>query len=156
MYKYFIQFIISGFVFIFSTLVAWYEGSGIMDHSIEWKYSTPFTKLFGVSILEGKDILWLDYFVYSIKFQPMFPILMLLSAVYMTLLIIIYISKINNKLSNIFFVFMVTTLMFISVFFIGASTTGGKLFFTLTLSIAILLILVKVILYKKKNENITN
>lgn len=156
MYKYIIQFIISGFVFIFSTIVAWYEGSGIIDHSIQWKYSTPFTKLFGVSIMDGKDILMLDYFVYSIKFQPTFPILMLLSAVYMTLIIIIYISKFNNKLSDIFFIIVVITLLFLSVFFIGASTTGGKFFFTFTLGIAILFIVVKVLLHKKKTENITN
>lgn len=156
MYKYLVQFIISGFIFIFSMIFAWYEGSEIIENSTQWEYSTPFTKLFGVTILEGKDIIWLDYFVYSVKFQPTFPILMLLSAVYMTLLIIIYISKFNNKLSNIFWVLMVISLLFLSVFFIGASTFGGKLFFILTLCSASLFILVKIIQYKKKNANITN
>lgn len=158
MYKYIFQIITSGFLFLFFMIIAWYEGSEIIENSIQWEYSTPFTKLFGIEIVDGSDIIWLDYFVYSIKFQPVFPILMLISAIYLALLLIIYISKYNNKLSSILIVFGLISLIGISSISKGASTIGGKFFFLVTLCSVILFIVVIIIqcFGNKKKRNISN
>ncbi|MFJ8088693.1 DUF4306 domain-containing protein [Lysinibacillus sp. NPDC095746] len=29
-------------------MIAWYEGSAIIENSLEWKYSTTFTELFNL------------------------------------------------------------------------------------------------------------
>ncbi|MFJ8103989.1 MULTISPECIES: DUF4306 domain-containing protein [unclassified Lysinibacillus] len=41
------------FILAFSTFISWYEGSAIIENSLEWKYSTPFTILFNIEITNG-------------------------------------------------------------------------------------------------------
>ncbi|MDR4947204.1 DUF4306 domain-containing protein [Neobacillus cucumis] len=45
MIKIIIQFGVSSILLLFSTAVAWYEGSAILDNPWEWSYSTSFTQL---------------------------------------------------------------------------------------------------------------
>ncbi|MER1985843.1 MAG: YjdJ family protein [Solibacillus sp.] len=82
MFNYMLQIIIGLFLFAAATLIAWYEGSAIIDDSLEWNDSTPFTQLLNREIISGHEISQLDYFVYAVKFQPLFPLLMLASALY--------------------------------------------------------------------------
>ncbi|MFJ5771667.1 DUF4306 domain-containing protein [Psychrobacillus sp. NPDC093180] len=82
MFKYVLQLIVGIFTLLLSTLIARYEGSAISYDSLEWGYSTPFTKLFNIEITRGSDISQLDYFVYAAKFQPLFPTIMMVSVLY--------------------------------------------------------------------------
>ncbi|QHE61607.1 DUF4306 domain-containing protein [Rossellomorea vietnamensis] len=41
--KYWSQVGIGLLVLGFSTLVSWYEGSALLDHAWEWRYSAPFS-----------------------------------------------------------------------------------------------------------------
>ncbi|MEH7440625.1 YjdJ family protein [Neobacillus drentensis] len=66
-------------VLCFSTVLAWYEGSNIVDDSFEWKYTAKFTTYFNGDVSDYHDINQLDYFIYAAKFHPFFPILMLVS-----------------------------------------------------------------------------
>jgi len=50
LFKYMLQLIIGIFILAVSTFIAWYEGSAIIENSLEWKYSTPFTELFNIDI----------------------------------------------------------------------------------------------------------
>jgi len=82
MFKYILQLSIETFTLAISTIIAWYEGSAIIEKPFEWKYSTPFTRLFNIEITNGYDISQLDYFVYAAKFQPFFPAIMMVSLLY--------------------------------------------------------------------------
>ena len=95
MVKYILQLIIGIFILAVSTFIAWYEGSAIIDNSLEWKYSTPFTELFNI------DISQLDYFVYSAKFQPLFPTIMMVCVLYILSVIGYYLIKRNPVGVNI-------------------------------------------------------
>lgn len=97
MVKYILQLIIGIFILAVSTFIAWYEGSAIIDNSLEWKYSTPFTELFNIDITNGRDISQLDYFVYSAKFQPLFPTIMMVCVLYILSVIGYYLIKRNPK-----------------------------------------------------------
>jgi len=90
-----LQLIIGIFILAVSTFIAWYEGSAIIDNSLEWKYSTPFTELFNI------DISQLDYFVYSAKFQPLFPTIMMVCVLYILSVIGYYLIKRNPVGVNI-------------------------------------------------------
>lgn len=82
MFRYVLQLIIGIFTLVVATFIAWFEGSALTINSLEWKYSTPFTKLFNVEITSGRDISQLDYYVYAAKFQPLFPAIIMVSAFY--------------------------------------------------------------------------
>jgi len=96
-----LQLIIGIFILAVSTFIAWYEGSAIIDNSLEWKYSTPFTELFNIDITNGRDISQLDYFVYSAKFQPLFPTIMMVCVLYILSVIGYYLIKRNPVGVNI-------------------------------------------------------
>ena len=60
-------------------------------------YSTPFTQLLYGEVSEVSEISQLDYFVYAAKFQPTFPIIMVLSSLYLLILIGYYIFQEERK-----------------------------------------------------------
>lgn len=133
-FKYLIHIITGTFVLMVSTLVAWYEGSTITNISWEWKYSTPFSNLFNIEILNGQDISQLDYFVYAVKFQPFFPALMLISVLYIIGIIIFYLIKLKSIWTSIIGGFMGICLLIISGFISNPSTNGGWIFLWISLS----------------------
>lgn len=96
MIKYVLQMIAGISIFGVSTFFAWYEGSGIVEDSFEWKYSTPFTNLKIQEITNGGDISQFDYFVYAVKFQPLFPLIMLGSLLYVLSVIGFYLRVLQN------------------------------------------------------------
>lgn len=157
MFKYFLQLMIGGMVLLFSTVAAWYEGSAIIEHSLEWDYSTPFTHLLDIEILTGKEIVVFDYFVYAIKFQPFFPMVILISLLYMIGLTLFLVGKKNiNQGMIIAFVIGLLCLGASSMFY-NATTFGGSLFFYTLLISAILTILISMFLFlqnKHKQHNI--
>ena len=152
MFKYILQLLIGGFVFLFSSLAAWYEGSGIIENSLEWKYSTPISTFLGIEIETGKEIVVLDYFVYAIKFKPFFPLLMLLCSIYMIVITLVLIGRANNQLAlKLAFAYGLLNLA-VSTLFYKATTTGGIAFFYILLLNAILTILISKFLYIQSKQ----
>ncbi|WP_430309059.1 DUF4306 domain-containing protein [Rummeliibacillus pycnus] len=142
-------------LFIFSTAISLYEGSGITDDfPWEWKYSAPFTQLFSGNIEKSSDILYLDYFIYAAKFHPFYPLIMILSILYLIILAGMLLNKITNKTNYLFFILPILCLStFISTCtLINATTFGGKLFFYLFLILTILFIYLSY--YYKKSRKI--
>lgn len=136
-----------------STFVAWYEGSAITYtyNSIEWEYSTPFTHFFNHNITSGQDISQLDYFVYSAKFQPMFPAIMIVSVIYMVSVIGFYLLSHITKFSIGYWGLICSLLILFSVFLFNSVTIGGKVIFWITcVSALFCLIVVGVHIYKIK------
>lgn len=139
-----VQLIVGFLTLVASTVIAWYEGSGIIENSLEWKYSTPFSKLFNVEIAVGREISQLDYFVYAAKFQPFFPTIMIVSGLYIVSVMTIYLLKHNRQLAMILSGLTSGLLMLISVFLLHASTVGGKIFFGITVVGALFFICIAV------------
>ncbi|WP_257985121.1 YjdJ family protein [Bacillus sp. T33-2] len=106
MLRFIIQFGASSFLLLFSTAFALYEGSAILDNSLEWEYSTPFTELLYGEVNKSSDISQLDYFVYAAKFQPAYPVIMVLSSLYLLILIGYYVFKQVKKLFACYLFFL--------------------------------------------------
>lgn len=128
-----IQFGVSTLLLLFSTAVAWYEGSAILDNSLEWRNSTPFTQLLYGAVNNPSNILQLDYFVYAIKFQPTFPIIMVLSSLYLLILIGYCIFQEEKKGLAYYLSFLGGGLFILSYFTSNSPTVGGQLMFYLFL-----------------------
>ncbi|ATA58699.1 hypothetical protein GS458_0236 [Geobacillus stearothermophilus] len=124
-----IQFGLAAILLLFSTLAAWYEGSAILDNPWEWKHSTPFSQMMYGQVHSKSHISQLDYFVYSAKFHPFFPIIMGISSLYLLILIGYYFLKPQNKKFACFLFILGGGLFLLGCFFMDSTTTGGKIFF---------------------------
>lgn len=98
-----IQYILAFFVFVFSTLASWYEGSEIRSNPWEWKYSAFFSQMLHGSITNSSDISQLDHFIYAAKFKPAFPLLMALSIIYIVMLTGYWLCRRSNKRFRLFY-----------------------------------------------------
>ena len=112
----------------------------ILDNSLEWRYSTPFTQLLYGVVNNPSDISQLDYFVYTVKFQPSFPIIMVLSSLYLLILIGYYILKQEKKWFAYYLVFLGGGLLLFSYFTFNSPTVGGHILFSLFLICGLLCI----------------
>lgn len=83
-------------LFIFSTLISWYQGSNLIDFPDEWKYTAKFTNYFKGPVSNYKDIYQVDFFIYAAKFYPGWVIVMIISFIYMILLLVYIIYKREN------------------------------------------------------------
>ncbi|WP_428911972.1 YjdJ family protein [Niallia sp. Krafla_26] len=97
MFKIMIQLGLSSMVFLFSALVAWYEGSNILQNVQEWESTAIFTQQLNGAVTQSNDILLVDYFIYAAKFFPTFPILMLLSGTHLLIIIGYLLFKRSQK-----------------------------------------------------------
>ncbi|MDQ0232642.1 YjdJ family protein [Metabacillus malikii] len=127
MIRFIIQFSVVSIFLLFSTVFAWYEGSAILDNPWEWKYSTPFTQLLYGVVSNKNDISQLDYFVYAAKFQPTFPIIMVLCCLYLVILIGFYILKQKNYWFAYYLYFLSGVLFLFYYFTLHSPTIGGHL-----------------------------
>lgn len=134
---------------LFSTVVAWYEGSAITYSSLEWKYSTPFTQRLYGGFHNPNDISSLDYFVYAVKFRPFFPILMLLSALY--IITLLGYTLLRNQL--VYFASVIgVALAMISLFLYQSPTAGAFKVFVVTLVMCFLYLSMAIIFYFKQKR----
>lgn len=151
MFKYVIQLIIGSLILLMSTAISWYEGSGIIENSLEWKHSTPFSQLFNMELNNGQDISQLDYFVYAAKFQPFFPTIMIVSVIYIFIVLIFFIYRLNRQSAIILAGIISCVFIVISGMFFNSSTIGGNVFFWITTVSAIIFMCLAISLrYKKK------
>ncbi|MFJ7735079.1 YjdJ family protein [Lysinibacillus sp. NPDC097287] len=152
MFKYVLQLIVGFLGLLGSMAVAWYEGSGIIDNSLEWKYSTPFSKIFNIEITNGRDISQLDYFVYAAKYQPLFPTIMVISGLYIVIVMAFFIHKHNRQFAIYLSGITSCLLMVTSSLLINASTVGGRIFFVITAGSALFFICIAVSAWFRSNK----
>lgn len=150
LFKYVIQLILGFLTLLVSTAISWYEGSGIIDNSLEWKYSTPFSQIFNIEINDGQDISQLDYFVYAAKFQPFFPTIMTVSVLYICTVLIFFIFQLNRQLAIGLSGFVSFVFIVISCIFFNSSTVGGYVFFWITAVGALIFISMAISLWFRK------
>lgn len=127
--RFMIQYAFTLSVLVFSTFVAWYEGSELRDNPWEWKHSAIFSHMLYGSVTDSQDISQLDHFIYAAKFKPAFPILMALSFVYVvTLTGYVLLRRDVRKLTVFCFAFGV--LLFVLGAVVANSPTEGGHYFT--------------------------
>ncbi|MER2154015.1 MAG: YjdJ family protein [Solibacillus sp.] len=151
MFKYVLQIIAGILTLVVSTFIAWYEGSAIIENTLEWKHSTPFTNLFDKEIINGHDISQLDYFVYAVKFQPFFPTIMIVGVLYILSITCHLLAKRNSKWGMGFCGLIGFILLLFSSLFYNSTTMGGNVFFWISSISGLLSIAVTVLLYKSHN-----
>ncbi|MFJ8063878.1 YjdJ family protein [Psychrobacillus sp. NPDC096426] len=149
MFKYVLQIIVGIFTLVVSTFIAWYEGSAIIENSLEWKYSAPFTNLFNKEITNGYDISQLYYFVYAVKFQPLFPTFMIVSILYILSVTGYYLIKSKSKWVIGFWALIGLIMILFSGLIFNSSTIGGSIFFWITSISGLLFIAVAVLLWSR-------
>ena len=156
MFKFLIQFGTISLLLLISSVAAWYEGSTILDNPWEWKYSTPFSRLLNGEVHNNSDILQLDYFIYAAKFQPTFPVVMVISIFYLFILIGSYFLKGRYKWFAYYLFLLGGGFLFLSSFIFHSPTLGGRIFFYLFLINGVFCIVVAVIKYFRIFNHHTN
>ncbi|QFT89553.1 hypothetical protein FIU87_12910 [Bacillus sp. THAF10] len=142
-----ILFGISVMFFGASTVAAWYQGSNLVDSQSEWKYTAVFSKWLNGTDLTAENISQLDFFVYSVKYQPVFPVIMLISFVY----ILIALGERLLKRGASLFIGAVALCLFVGAVVVSRSPTdGAKLFMVALIGVGVCLIGYLVWLWKSK------
>ena len=159
LFRLLIQFGIASILLLISTVAAWYEGSAILDNPWEWKYSTSFSQLLSGEVQSDSDISQLDYFIYAAKFQPTFPVIMVLSSLYLLILIGSYFLKRQYKWFAYYLFFLGGGLFSLSYFILNSPTLGGHIFFYIWIVSGALCMATAVITYfqifNRNTNNIT-
>lgn len=138
------------FLFFFiATFAAWYEGSGLIDDTFEWKHTAIITSWMNNGEVERGNLSQLDYFVYSIKFKPLFPIIMLVSFMYMLVALGHKLIR-QERFVNMFVISLGILLLIGATFLIGSPTAGAKAFMFSQLITASLLIGYSLIRFNRK------
>ncbi|MEK3980514.1 YjdJ family protein [Psychrobacillus sp. FSL K6-2836] len=153
MYRYMLQFIVGILTLVVSTFIAWYEGSTITNNSLEWGYSTPFTKLFNIEITNGRDISQLDYFVYAAKFHPLFPAIMIVSTLYILSVVGYLLIKNKSKWTIGFWALLSCIMILFSGFIFNSPTIGGRILFWIALVCGLISIAVAVFVSLRNFKN---
>ena len=130
-------------------LCSWYEGSELLDHEFEWKQSAKISNYF-TEVNEKSDINQLDFFIYAIKFRPLFPVLMSISFYILSLYIINWISKGKNfHLIHLIYGLILSVFGFI---FNQGSTVGSYYFGVMFYILGITSLITAYLFYKKYNS----
>lgn len=160
MFRFLFQFGIASILLIISTVAAFYEVSAIVDNPWEWKYSTPFSQFLYGEVTSNSSISQLDYFIYAVKFQPTFPVIMVISSLYLLILIGYHFLKPQHKRFAYYLTFLGGVLFLLSYFIVNSPTFGGQIFFYIWLVSGVLCIVTAVIIYfqilNRNTNKITN
>jgi hypothetical protein len=131
MFRFIFQFGATSAVFLFSSLVAWYEGSALLDYPSIWPSSTPVTQLMHGTVHVSSQISQLDFFVYAAKYEPTFPMMMTVSGLYLLVFLGYYIFKKVRKWYAYYLFLISCSLFFLGYFCYESSTDGAQKMFTL-------------------------
>lgn len=151
-----IQLVLASILLLFSTGVAWYEGSALLEHSWEWKHTAIFSEKANGQVENASDILPVDYFIYAAKFAPLFPLLMLVSGTYLIILMGYNSLKRNHKVFIYYLTSIGVLFLVLSGFLSNSPTSGLKVIFTSLLFFGFLILvapLVRLVNNKAKEIN---
>lgn len=114
--------------FVFATLVSWYEGGQLRDHSLEWEHTAVFSNWVNDGFTNADNLLVIDHFVYAAKFEPLFPLLMATSFLVLVFQLAFWLFKERRAGWNTFLLFMsIVSFGMCSILF-DSPTIGFKLF----------------------------
>lgn len=113
---------------LFFSIASWYEGSELLDNPWEWKYTAIFSQLVNDEVLNKSEILQLDFFIYAIKFKPLYPMLMMMAIIYMILFLGYFIYKTKSKKFAQFLIALGFSIAFLGNLISHSPTVGGSIF----------------------------
>lgn len=154
--KYIIQYSLASILLFFSTFAAWYEGSAIRENPWEWKYTAFFSKKFNGWIANSSDISQLDHFIYAAKFNPIYPILMILSLSYILILSGYLLLKNDTNKMSIFLLSFGVIHVLLGIMVSDSPTIGGKYFTFTFLTIGIISLVLSFLKVMKRNGKYGN
>lgn len=124
-----IIYLIGAFMLLaFSTLASWYEGAQLRDIPWEWKYTAVFSNWINGGVGSENDILAIDHFVYASKFEPLYPLLMAISLLFIVLQLAAVLLKNQKTVHTLFLVAAALVLFVLSGLLMNSPTTGLTLF----------------------------
>lgn len=141
---------------LISTVAAFYEGSAIVDNPWEWKYSTPFSQFLNGEVNSSSSISQFDYLIYAVKFQPIFPVIMVISSLYLLVLMGYHFLKQQHKRFAYYLSFLGAVLFLLSYLIFNSPTFGGQILFYIWLVSGVLCIVTAVITYFRILNRNTN
>jgi len=112
----------------FSTLASWYEGAQLRDIPWEWKYTAVFSNWINGGVGNKNDILAIDHFVYAAKFEPLYPLLMSMSLLFIVLQVAGALLKNRTTAHTVVLVAAALVLFVLSGLLMNSPTTGLALF----------------------------
>lgn len=122
--KYWIQILTGLTLFIFSSLVTWYEGSELLNNPWEWEHSAIFSKALDRNVLATSDIVDLDHFVYAAKFRPVYPTIMVLSLVYLLSVVGIVFFRNRSRAFSAYYSILGACLLLVALSMFPTTTSG--------------------------------
>ncbi|MGM9950061.1 MAG: DUF4306 domain-containing protein [Lysinibacillus sp.] len=131
MYKYVVHIMAGCAVFLASAFVAFYEGSALAENSWEWSYSAPVTSMMGTEVQEASDISRLDYFYYAAKHEPLFPLAMIASVLYISIICGLLLLRLGKRHAVVYFGLVAAFSVGGAGALMGATSSGGKWFVSL-------------------------
>lgn len=114
--------------FAVATFLSLYEGSQLDDVSWEWPYSAIFSNWLNGGVESAADILTIDYLVYAVKFEPLFPVIMFISAFILLLQLASWIFRKNKIALSVFYLACGVGLFVVSGVFMSSPTVGLEIF----------------------------
>ena len=124
-----IIYLIGAFILLgFSSLASWYEGAQLRDIPWEWKYTAVFSQWISGGVGNENDILAIDHFVYAAKFEPLYPLLMAISLLFIVLQVTAWLLKNRKTAQTILLVSVAAVLFVFSGLLMNSPTTGLTLF----------------------------
>jgi hypothetical protein len=115
-------------LFVFATLVSWYEGGQLRDNPREWEHTAVFSNWVNDGFTNADNILVIDHFVYAAKFQPLFPFLMAMSLLYIIFQLIFWLFKSRKTIRNLLLLSLAAASFVLSSILFDSPTAGFKLF----------------------------
>lgn len=150
--KYIVQYIVASILVVFSTFVAWYEGSAIRRDPWEWKYTAFFSEKFNGEITNASDISQLDHFIYAAKFNPLFPTLIIISLSYILILSGYLLLRKDTKKLIIFLLSIAVIYVIFGIVVADSPTIGGSYFTVTFLTVGVINLILAVLLSLKINK----
>lgn len=114
--------------FVLATLVSWYEGAQLRDIPWEWEHTAVFSNWANDGFTNANNLLAIDHFVYEAKFEPLFPLLMAISLLYMIFQLVFWLFKDHKAVRNLLLLSMAVTSFVLCSLLFDSPTTGFRLF----------------------------
>lgn len=114
--------------FILAALVSWYEGAQLRDIPWEWEHTAVFSNWVNDGFTNANSLLAIDHFVYAAKFEPLFPLLMAISLLYMIFQLIFWLFKGRKAIRNLILLSLAIASFVLCRILFDSPTIGFKLF----------------------------
>lgn len=98
------------------------------DKPLEWEHIAVFSNWINDGVTNVENLLVIDHFVYAAKFEPLFPLLMASSLLWIVFQLVVWLYKGHRAARNAFLLFMGIASFVMCAILFDSPTIGFKLF----------------------------